>query len=182
MCFYNIHITNIVRGRSIFPYKKQGVVTISSRQPTQYEVELHEHINKVRDNISRVNNIMSERAEVHDSSKFSDVEFDTFERVSPQLRETTYMSPEYKSRLKELGSALTNHYAVNDHHPEHFPNGINDMNLFQLTEMLCDWIAGCEKHDDGNKMDSLEINRGRFGIDDQLYNILKNTLIEWDKK
>ena len=147
-----------------------------------YQLELHQHVDKVRKNLSKVIEELSVRAHIHDASKFLPEEFETFERVSPKLRATTYGSQEYKDLLVELGPALEHHYTNNDHHPEHFPNGINDMNLFQLMEMVCDWIAAVEKHDDGDKMQSLEINRKRFGIDDQLYGIIKNTLIEWDKR
>jgi len=41
--------------------------------------------------------------------------------------------------------------------------------------MLADWKAATERHDDGDLAKSLEIQRERFGISDQLVAILRNT-------
>jgi hypothetical protein len=37
-----------------------------------------------------------------------------------------------------MAPALKHHYENNRHHPEHFKNNIDDMNLIDLIEMLCD--------------------------------------------
>jgi len=41
--------------------------------------------------------------------------------------------------------ALEHHYALYRHHPEHFQNGIDDMNLIDLVEMFADWKASSER-------------------------------------
>jgi hypothetical protein len=53
---------------------------------------------------------------------------------------------------------------------------ISQMTLIDLIEMLCDWKASTLRHKDGDIFKSLEINKKRFNISDQLYNILKNTM------
>jgi len=70
---------------------------------------------------------------------------------------------------------LAHHYAHNRHHPEHFPDGINGMTLMDLVEMLADWKAATERHDDGSLARSLGIQQDRFGITHQLAQILTNT-------
>lgn len=50
------------------------------------------------------------------------------------------------------------------------------MNLVDLIEMLCDWVAATKRHEDGDILKSLEINQKRFGYSDEFKNILKNTL------
>jgi Family of unknown function (DUF5662) len=55
-------------------------------------------------------------------------------------------------------------------------SSVNNMNLFDLLEMLLDWYAATKRHDDGDIQKSLEINKERFGISDQLANILANTV------
>ena len=50
------------------------------------------------------------------------------------------------------------------------------MNLVDLTEMICDWMAATMRHADGDIYKSLEINRKRFNIPDVLVKILKNTV------
>lgn len=52
---------------------------------------------------------------------------------------------------------------------------INDMNLLDIVEMLCDWKAASERHNDGNIRKSIEINANRFGLSPQLVKILENT-------
>lgn len=55
-------------------------------------------------------------------------------------------------------------------------SGVYGMDLLDVLEMLCDWKAATARHADGDILKSLEINRTRFGISDQLYHILKNTV------
>lgn len=53
---------------------------------------------------------------------------------------------------------------------------INSMNLFDILEMIIDWIASTKRHEDGNIKRSLDINRERFNISPQLMSILENTV------
>jgi hypothetical protein len=52
------------------------------------------------------------------------------------------------------------------------------MTLLDLVEWLCDIKAAGERYKDGNLGESLKTNRTRFGISDQLYSILENTVRE----
>ena len=116
-----------------------------------------------------------DRATCHDRSKTQPPEVAVFDEYTPKLATSTYGSEEYRGYLAAMGEGLKHHYAANRHHPEHFPNGINDMTLVDLVEMLADWKAAAERHNDGDLGGSLEINRERFGISDQLMGILRNT-------
>ena len=79
--------------------------------------------------------------------------------------------------MAELGPALAHHYAANRHHPEHFANGVDGMNLFDVIEMLMDWKAATERmKDGGNIRRSLTINTGRFHLSPQTAAILRNTI------
>ena len=78
----------------------------------------------------------------HDASKLVSPEKDGFDKYTPMLAKMEYGSDEYKKCLKELQHPyLDYHYANNSHHPEHYKNGINGMNLFDVIEMYCDWKA-----------------------------------------
>jgi len=120
-------------------------------------------------------NILLSRAIVHDASKLESPEKEGFDEYTPKLKGLTYGSDEYKEALKGLGVALEHHYAHNSHHPQFYPNGINGMSLFDLLEMFADWKAAGERHADGNFSQSLEINRTRFEMSDQLAQIFENT-------
>lgn len=114
----------------------------------------------------------------HDASKLKDPEKETFDIYSPLLRDCTYGSDEYRGYLEAMKPALEHHYANNRHHPEHFENGVDGMTLIDLVEMLADWKAATERHEDGDLERSLAINKRRFNLSDQLVSILRNTAYE----
>lgn len=132
------------------------------------------HIKRVGEMLGESAIALIERASVHDWSKLVNPEKELFDEFTPKLKESTYGSKEYKENLKGLGPALEHHYTMNSHHPEHRPGGVNDMDLFDLIEMVVDWKAATERHANGDFLKSLEINRVRFGLSDQLYMIIKN--------
>lgn len=112
----------------------------------------------------------------HDNSKFYDDEFNLFAQETPNLRNLTYNSPEYKTSLQRLQPALELHYQRNDHHPQHFTkNGIYDMNLLQLIELLADWKAATERHHDGSLAKSILSNAERFKYNKQMTILLTKT-------
>ena len=57
----------------------------------------------------------------------------------------------------------------------HVNSPVNDMNLIDIMEMLCDWKASSERHNDGNIRKSIEISANRFGLSPQMVKILENT-------
>lgn len=116
-----------------------------------------------------------QRSVRHDHSKTEDPELAVFNEFTPKLRDSTYGSDEYKGLLASMKVGLDHHYANNRHHPEHFDNGISGMTLVDLIEMLADWRAATERHADGSLVKSLRIQKERFGISDQLAEILWNT-------
>lgn len=124
--------------------------------------------------------VLLRRAALHDKSKLEEPELSIFAEYAGRLKGLTYMSDEYRQCLKEMAPALEHHYAANRHHPQHFPNGIDDMNLFDLLEMFIDWYASTKRHDDGDINDSIDKNKTRFELSDQLERILRNTIVEFD--
>lgn len=59
-------------------------------------------------------------------------------------------------------------------------SGIYGMSLLDLIEMLADWKAAGMRHANGNITQSLEINRKRFGMSDQIFMVFQNTVKELD--
>jgi Family of unknown function (DUF5662) len=134
------------------------------------------HINTVMRILTRMKGFITERMFSHDRSKLTAPEVQTFTEYTSKLKNSTYGSEEYKGFLAEMKPALDNHYANNRHHPEHFENGVDDMNLIDLLEMFCDWKAACLRHDDGNLAKSIEYNAERFNMSPQLVKILQNSI------
>ncbi len=133
------------------------------------------HIERVRNLLNRVVAELLDRGERHDQSKLQPPEVAAFAEYTPKLAGCTYGSAEYASYLAAMKPALDHHYANNRHHPEHFKAGVEDMNLIDVIEMLCDWKAASERHNDGNIRKSIEKNADRFRLSPQLVRLLENT-------
>ena len=142
---------------------------------SECQVETQKHIELVRKFIRFITDKLTQRGVEHDKLKLESPEVEVFTEYTPKLASTTYGSDEYRKFLSEMKPALDHHYANYRHHPEHFDNGISDMNLIDIVEMICDWKASTLRHNDGNLLRSIEINSKRFGIDEQLTQILVNT-------
>jgi hypothetical protein len=115
------------------------------------------------------------RAVIHDWSKFTPAESSGFAAVINELHGTTYNSPEYHVLLKRLEETLKLHYSRNSHHPQYFEGGINGMNLLDLLELYCDWMAAGKRHRDGCMLRSIRENTTRFSMSSQLVDIFNNT-------
>ncbi len=119
---------------------------------------------------------ISRRGIVHDQSKFNPIEkepLDEMQRLIDEEGPAPYGSDEYKRRTALLGPMLEHHYANNSHHPEHYPDGVSGMDLFDVIEMFFDWKAASER---GGENDiGLSHSVERFKIDPQLASILANT-------
>lgn len=144
----------------------------------------YEHIDLVSKLLMSCQIELMRRQVTHDKSKLEEPEWSMFDKVTHNLEGLTYGSEEYEAQRKEmLGMALSHHYEHNRHHPEFFTDGestnnsgINGMNLFDVLEMCCDWIAASKRHSDGSIYKSIEINKERFGISEQLTQIILNTV------
>lgn len=139
-----------------------------------------EHIKLVNKGLIKFAQILLDRAIQHDASKLESPEKEGFDAANIQLSQCTYNSPEYQQSLKELESTLQHHYRHNSHHPQHYENGVNDMDLLDLIEMFVDWKMASERNKGGNIFDSINKNRERFKLSDQLTSILKRTAERYD--
>lgn len=147
-----------------------------TEQPYDSAPDTQAHINRVQEILAGIRSDLKERGEKHDQSKLSPEEKDIFDVFTPKLRDSEYGSEEYKGYLAEMKVALDHHYAENRHHPEHHPNGIMDMTLMDLIEMVADWKAAGERHATGNIWKSLAINAQRFNIPPSIRLLLINTV------
>jgi len=134
------------------------------------------HINRVRGLMDMVVIELIDRGLYHDQSKLREPEKFVVDEFTPKMKGMIYDSPEYQQCLKEMKSALDYHYAHNRHHPQYFENGVNDMNLIDIVELFCDWLAATQRNPGGDIYKSIEIGKTRFRISDQLSQIFINTI------
>lgn len=137
---------------------------------SQTAQEIHAHIENVRMNLAAFCEELQKRAAVHDDSKLSADELPIYEAVDATPREA-FGTPAYYERLGRLKPALDHHYQANDHHPEHYENGVAGMDLAALVEMFCDWRASSQNMDK-----SVNHCCDRFGIPPMLRQIFLNSI------
>jgi hypothetical protein len=102
--------------------------------------DLTRHIDLVRDNCLLLGVRLVEAGEIelgvqliergykHDISKFSGIEF-------------KYLHNGPDVPIKELELAIKEHQSQNDHHPEFWTEGVEDMSRAAIGEMVADWFA-----------------------------------------
>jgi len=137
--------------------------------------ETHKHRHRVVELLLKAAAELQKRAIEHDASKLEEPEKSIFDENTAALSGMTYGSPEYHETRAKMKPATDHHYANNRHHPEHFEDGLNDMNLIDWLELSMDWKAASERHNDGNILRSINENIERFGISPQMVRVMKNT-------
>ncbi len=147
---------------------------MASQQTYRYLRNLLDHKQLVGHYLQRVTSALFQRAVEHDYSKFSPEEFGPYEKAVPRFEQTEYGSPEYQKVCRSIKPAIQHHFEQNRHHPEHFAVGVNGMDLLDVIEMVCDWIAASQRIP-GDTL-RLDINKERFSIDDQLFGIIERTV------
>jgi hypothetical protein len=140
------------------------------------EVATLKHIARVKELLDHAANDLRRRGTVHDLSKFSPEEMGPLQAIQDLINKeghAPYGSEEYKRRTDFLKPMLDHHYANNSHHPEHYPNGVDGMCLFDIMEMFFDWKAASERGQESSMGISHSVKR--FNISPQLESILRNT-------
>lgn len=111
---------------------------------------------------------LQHRKNEHDRSKLQEPEKSYFDAETPKLKSLVFGTPEYEASLNRLRIALDHHYSINRHHPEHFKNGVSDMNVIDIVEMFCDWDASTKRLSHSPIHRGVEINRKRFGLSEDV--------------
>ena len=137
-------------------------------------IRILRHIETVRTYLDFICIELLKRGVKHDQSKLGIHETNL---LNPKydLRTKVYGSKEYERDLKELYSDINHHYSVNRHHPEHFKNGMQDMNLIDILEMFVDWYASVKRHNEGSIENSIEYTQKKFKYPNYLVSIFKHT-------
>lgn len=121
--------------------------------------------------------VLEGRALVHDESKLKSPEKEIFDEFTPKLKTLEFGSSEYEAALDKMSEGIKHHYKMNPHHPEHHRDGIDGMNIWDLIEMLADWMAAASVKDSRMDLDYLQ---KRFNLSPQLRSIIENTLYSAD--
>lgn len=149
---------------------------VDDKDLAYHALDYIQHIQWVMEGLAACQVALGKRALTHDRSKIvPGMERDIYAQVVPQFASVVFGTPEHKAVGDKLGSAWDHHLRHNRHHPEHHSNGINDMSLIDLLEMVCDWKAAGLRKETGGLENSLKTLQAHHGIEPQLAAILRNT-------
>lgn len=118
---------------------------------------------------------LTRRAVNHDASKWQDAELIPLLSIADRYNRTEYGSEEYNSLREQIAPAIAHHEKANRHHLGHFNGDISRMNMLDIQEMLCDWMASSEKNG-GDVYNALAEAKAKYNWSDDLYRIMVNTL------
>lgn len=130
--------------------------------------------------MNRIAKEITMRGPRHDSSKRSGVERATFMKYHLKPVDIWGISNKSHPHPDDLQAAIVIHAKNNDYRPEHHPNGMRDMNICQLTEMICD-IATSAKElgilDENRRTTCIKsMLRDRYDVEEPLSSIITNSV------
>lgn len=138
----------------------------------------HRHIMRVRNNIDIIlnnyNGLCKRRIEQikqdHDISKFSKEELDGFVLLTHKYRlDQSDIKDDFKfvdNHNILIRNAWEHHKQNNPHHPEHF-GCMEDMGLYELIDMVCDWAAMSQELNNGLRSWFLKVRQEKFKFTNQ---------------
>lgn len=141
----------------------------------EYRNRVLAHKLSVKLGIQRIIDDLFNRGEHHDDDKLEGETLTSFYEISGKFKSAKFGSPEYERTLLDLKPTLDKHYSINDHHPQHYENGIDGMNFLSMIEMIVDWKSASSAYGDTEFEESMKINKHRFDIDEQLFSVMMNT-------
>lgn len=140
-------------------------------------VKIIQHKSRVAFFLREIARRLEKRADIHDDSKFSLGEFEGFSRLD-NARKYEYGSSEYEAIVHDNNAAQL-HVSRNQHHPEYWPGGVDDMNMIDIIEMLCDWEVARQMRDTEENIDKTwQVRKKRFDLSE---NQLKFLRAIWEK-
>lgn len=146
-----------------------------------FDKRLKQHKDGVKTYLEIISMLLNARALTHDNSKSSDEEYKYYKMANSVNRNDFKTYEEYMDYIKPtLDKGLKHHYENNRHHPEFFDNGIDDMNLIDIMEMIADWCISI-KQNGKDLYEEIEYNFDKYNVSEQLKKIIINTYKYIDK-
>lgn len=133
-----------------------------------------EHINRVKAKMEFFASVLATRGANHDSSKLKEPEYSGWLAMDKEPR-YPYGSRKYYDKMFRYKEVLEHHYSINSHHPEHFEDPSNQMDLIDLIEMLCDWFSYSNDISWLEGYNTINSQCARFKLNDTIKHLLLNT-------
>ena len=146
-----------------------------------FDKRLEQHKEGVKNYLEIITMLLNTRALTHDNSKSSEEEYKYYKMANSVNRNDFKTYEEYLDYITPtLNKGLKHHYENNRHHPEFFDNGIDDMTLIDIMEMIADWCIAI-KQNGKDLYEEVQYNFDKYNISEQLRKIIINTYKYIDK-
>ena len=99
----------------------------------------------VQDKLSTVARELISRGRTHYNSALGSPEIEVYHRFFPEYRQYKIGDPRKDEVFTQMAGAIGHHFRYNDHHPEHFENGINEMDLIQHIQFTAAFLSWTEQ-------------------------------------
>lgn len=136
------------------------------------------HKESVHNRLSFLAAELKKRAEIHDNSKLCMPEVGYLIDMDKEGK-VDYGSEAYFEKMEKWDCFFKHHYKENTHHPDHYQLGINDMTIVDLCEYMIDVVSYFEDLHVADAINTIDAQQARFGLSEQVANVLKNTLIKY---
>ena len=146
-----------------------------------FDKRLEQHKEGVKNYLEIITMLLNTRALTHDNSKSSEEEYKYYKMANSVNRNDFKTYEEYLDYITPtLNKGLKHHYENNRHHPEFFDNGIDDMTLIDIMEMIADWCIAI-KQNGKDLYEEIQYNFDKYNVSEQLRKIIINTYKYIDK-
>lgn len=156
----------------------KNIMKILARTGNTFRLITLEHIKQVNQYMLDVAKQIIDRAIIHDASKLVSPEKEGFDNLDDEYRKLPYGSDEFFAVRAKALPAIDHHHANNRHHVEYHKNGVMDMNLLDIIEMLVDWKAATDRNPNGDFKYNMSKNFELFNIPKDIQQIMMNTVID----
>ena len=147
----------------------------SSEDYIYHYMDYIQHTQWLMEGMSYVITNLLTRLLTHDRSKIGPDELDLYAKIVPGFKGLVYGTKEHEEHGKKLGPAWQAHCLDNRHHVEHFENGLHDMHLLDLIEMVCDWRAASLRSGKFDYETSVKQFANKNNVSHDLVTIIHNT-------
>jgi len=175
---YELSMESVIDITTDIPFDIDKAIADENIDIEKTREEIRDHIKHVADRMNLFAHELIHRGEIHDASKLEEPEIKYEAWGSPKLKNLRYKSDAFNVIGDKMWPGTKEHYANNRHHIQHHKNGVLDMTLIDLLEMVADWKSASERYPDADIRMSIRDNADRSDFGEQLKQILLNTIDE----
>ncbi len=133
------------------------------------------HKMKMEEKMLIVSKEFSKRAKEHDNDKLENKEiYNTYKKYFPELKKIPFGTREYFAFEKENFKKVHKIHAQNRHHFYSRSNNLNDINLFDLIEVVIDISESAKQYGDEAKV--MESLKNKQVLNYELEELIQNTI------